>query len=96
MRVRASRYVTGQCSCCWRRLRSKMTRTVELLLEKGFFISYENYSLVDCDGHIVESIPELAEFMSDRIKGHALKPNRTARECFRRSSGRQRAQVFNL
>ena len=27
-------------------------------------MSYDNYSVVDCDGHIVESIPEMAEFMS--------------------------------
>jgi len=39
-------------------------------------MSYENYSVVDCDGHIVESIPEMAEFMSKRIRDHALKPSR--------------------
>src|SRR2546426_10606945 len=34
------------------------------VLEKGNFqMSYENYSVVDCDGHIVESIPEFAEFI---------------------------------
>ena len=26
-------------------------------------MSYDNYSVVDCDGHIVASIPELSEFM---------------------------------
>jgi hypothetical protein len=26
-------------------------------------MSYDNYSVVDCDGHIVESIPEMSEFM---------------------------------
>ena len=31
-------------------------------------MSYVKYSVVDCDGHIVESIPEFAEFMSERIK----------------------------
>jgi hypothetical protein len=45
-------------------------------------MSYENYSVVDCDGDIVESIPELAEFMSDRIKGHALRPNRNRQGVF--------------
>lgn len=45
-------------------------------------MSYENYSVVDCDGHIVESIPEFAEFMSDRIKGHALKPSRNRQGVF--------------
>ena len=45
-------------------------------------MSYENYSVVDCDGHIVESIPEFAEFMSERIKGHALKPARNRQGVF--------------
>jgi len=45
-------------------------------------MSYENYSVVDCDGHIVESIPELVEFMSDQIKGHALKPSRNRQGVF--------------
>ncbi len=31
-------------------------------------MSYDNYSVVDCDGHIVESVPEMAAFMSTRIK----------------------------
>jgi hypothetical protein len=37
-------------------------------------MSYENYSVVDCDGHIVESIPEMAEFMKIlqalKVKSH--------------------------
>jgi predicted TIM-barrel fold metal-dependent hydrolase len=45
-------------------------------------MSYENYSVVDCDGHIVESIPEFAEFMSDRIRQHALKPARNRQGAF--------------
>ena len=45
-------------------------------------MSYDNYSVVDCDGHIVESIPEFAEFMGDRIKGHALKPGRNRQGVF--------------
>jgi predicted TIM-barrel fold metal-dependent hydrolase len=45
-------------------------------------MSYENYSVVDCDGHIVESIPELAEFMSERIQGHALRPSRNRQGVF--------------
>jgi uncharacterized protein len=45
-------------------------------------MSYENYSVVDCDGHIVESIPEFAEFMSERIKDHALKPARNRQGVF--------------
>jgi predicted TIM-barrel fold metal-dependent hydrolase len=45
-------------------------------------MSYVKYSVVDCDGHIVESIPEFAEFMSERIKGHALRPNRNRQGVF--------------
>ena len=45
-------------------------------------MSYENYSVVDCDGHIVESIPEMAEFMSSRIRNHALKPSRNRQGVF--------------
>jgi len=39
-------------------------------------MSYEHYSVVECDGHIVESIHEFAEFVSERIKEHARKPAR--------------------
>jgi len=39
-------------------------------------MSYENYNVIDCDGHIVESVPEMAEFMSLRIKQHATQPSR--------------------
>ena len=42
----------------------------------------ENYSVIDCDGHIVESVPEFAEFMSERIKGHALRPSRNRQGVF--------------
>lgn len=45
-------------------------------------MSYESFSVVDCDGHIVENIPELAEFMSERIKGHALRPSRNRQGVF--------------
>ncbi|MEK7342109.1 MAG: amidohydrolase family protein [Candidatus Binatota bacterium] len=51
-------------------------------MEKEFRMSYEKYSVVDCDGHIVESIPEFAEFMSERIRGHALKPSRNRQGVF--------------
>jgi predicted TIM-barrel fold metal-dependent hydrolase len=43
---------------------------------------YERYSVVDCDGHIVESIPEMAEFMSERIKGQAVRPSRNRQGVF--------------
>jgi len=45
-------------------------------------MSCEDYSIVDCDGHIVESVPELAEFMSERIRSHALKPSRNRQGVF--------------
>ena len=37
-------------------------------------MSYDQYSVIDCDGHIVESVPEMAEFMGARIRQHATKP----------------------
>jgi len=43
---------------------------------------YDNYSVNDCDGHFVESVPEMAEFMSARIKRHALTPARNHQGVF--------------
>jgi hypothetical protein len=37
-------------------------------------MSYDYFFVVDCDRHIVESAPEVAKFMSARIKQGALKP----------------------
>ena len=45
-------------------------------------MSYENYSVLDCDGHIVESVPEMAEFMSPRIRQHATRPARNRQGVF--------------
>jgi hypothetical protein len=45
-------------------------------------VSYEKYSVVDCDGHIVESVPEMAEFMSQKIRQHALRPSRNRQGVF--------------
>ena len=42
----------------------------------------EKYSVVDCDGHIVESIPELAEFMDDFSRKTAVKPGRNRTGVF--------------
>jgi hypothetical protein len=45
-------------------------------------MSYEHYSVIDCDGHIVESVPEMAGFMSLRIKQHAIRPARNRQGVF--------------
>ena len=45
-------------------------------------LSYDDYSVVDCDGHVVEWIPDMAEYMSDRIKGQALNPARNRQGVF--------------
>src|SRR5919106_508476 len=45
-------------------------------------MSYENYSVVDCDGHIFEAIPEMAEFMSPRIRQQATSPSRNRQGVF--------------
>ena len=43
---------------------------------------YDAYSVIDCDGHIVESVAEMADFMSARIKQHALTPARNRQGVF--------------
>ena len=45
-------------------------------------MSYDNFSVVDCDGHIVELIAEMAEFMSTRIRQHAMRPSRNRQGVF--------------
>lgn len=45
-------------------------------------MSYERFSVVDCDGHILESIPEMAEFMNERVRRHALSPSRNRQGVF--------------
>jgi predicted TIM-barrel fold metal-dependent hydrolase len=45
-------------------------------------MSYEQYSVVDCDGHIVESIAEMAEFMDPHTAKHALEPSRNRQGVF--------------
>ena len=40
------------------------------------------YETVDCDGHIVESIAEMAEFMDARLRKHALDPGRNRQGVF--------------
>jgi hypothetical protein len=45
-------------------------------------MSYDQYSVIDCDGHIVESVPEMAEFMGARIRQHATKPARNRQGVF--------------
>lgn len=42
----------------------------------------DGYAVVDCDGHIVESISEMAEFMDPRIRLHALEPGRNRQGVF--------------
>ncbi len=49
--------------------------------ENGAILPH-NVRVVDCDGHLAESIPELAEFMDPSIRRHAL------------SGGRNRQGVF--
>ena len=39
-------------------------------------MAWNGYNVVDCDGHIVESIPEMAEYMEPAIRNVALAPSR--------------------
>jgi uncharacterized protein len=43
---------------------------------------HAEFKVVDCDGHIVESIAEMAEFMDPRLKKHALEPGRNRQGVF--------------
>jgi uncharacterized protein len=45
-------------------------------------MAYDDYAVVDCDGHIVESIAEMAEYMDPRTRRHALKPGRNRQGVF--------------
>jgi len=40
------------------------------------------YDVVDCDGHIVESIAELADYMDARTRQHALAGSRNRQGVF--------------
>lgn len=42
----------------------------------------EKISVLDCDGHIIESIPEMAEYMDPRIRRIALSPSRNRQGVF--------------
>lgn len=45
-------------------------------------MSYEGYTVLDCDGHLVESIAEMAEYMDPRTRKHALTPSRNRQGVF--------------
>jgi predicted TIM-barrel fold metal-dependent hydrolase len=42
----------------------------------------EGISVFDCDGHIIESIPEMAEYMDSGIRDVALRPSRNRQGVF--------------
>jgi uncharacterized protein len=42
----------------------------------------EQYAVVDCDGHLMESVTELAEFLDPHIRGVALAPTRNRQGVF--------------
>ena len=43
---------------------------------------YDHYDVVDCDGHIVEAVDEIAEFMDPATRQHALEPARNREGVF--------------
>ena len=45
-------------------------------------MSYDQYNVVDCDGHIVETVVELAKFMDPATRKHALEPARNREGVF--------------
>ena len=38
--------------------------------------------VIECDGHLVESIPEMAEYMDPMIRDNALQPSRNRQGVF--------------
>jgi uncharacterized protein len=45
-------------------------------------MAYDRYTVVDCDGHVWESIPEFAEFMTPGMRQRVLKPSRNRQGAF--------------
>ena len=45
-------------------------------------MSGQIFSVIDCDGHLVESIPELAEYMEPRLRRTILSPGRNREGLF--------------
>jgi uncharacterized protein len=45
-------------------------------------MGYDQYAVVDCDGHIVEAIAEMADYMDPRTRRHALQPGRNRQGVF--------------
>jgi uncharacterized protein len=45
-------------------------------------MAYDQFAVVDCDGHIVESVAEMAEYMDARTRRHALQGNRNRQGVF--------------
>ncbi len=43
---------------------------------------YDHFDVVDCDGHIVETVEELAKFMDPATRKHALEPARNREGVF--------------
>jgi len=50
--------------------------------KRQVLMANQQFSVVDCDGHIVESIPELAEYMDDFAKRTAIRPGRNRTGVF--------------
>jgi len=45
-------------------------------------MAYDQFAVVDCDGHIVESVAEMAEYMDARTRRHALQGSRNRQGVF--------------
>jgi predicted TIM-barrel fold metal-dependent hydrolase len=45
-------------------------------------MAYDQFAVVDCDGHIVESVAEMAEYMDGRTRRHALQGSRNRQGVF--------------
>lgn len=45
-------------------------------------MNQSQYPIIDCDGHLIESIPELAEFMTPQMRKAVLNPSREREGAF--------------
>ena len=54
-----------------------------------------NFPVIDCGGHILESIPEMAEFMEPVPRGHALHSYRNREGVFPSLDGLLQARSRN-
>lgn len=59
-------------------------------------MSYDRFSVVDCDGHVWESIPEMTEYMEPPLQRAVRKPNRNRQGVFPSLDGMHHGFDFSV